>query len=388
MTCTYGASVKSGVDPNQQIPVDRSLWESVTGAPSSWLDPLLDTFTQEYIKASDLCALNLADPTLPSTADIVACVTQPWSCLPSVHQWIRDKLRYAAFADNCSCNAPAGGLCPNGSHSSSPYTGSNAGYLTWDGYSSVPAGTDHIRVYPNVRSCANNSAVIGMEVYWKNGSGVETHLTGCGQPCNTVDDPTRYCEYSTPGIAQIAYGGFTTIGGTSYTVQPYVNYFYSCSATTPPAPTKPSQPTDYTVTPSWSCSTTGDLCTRLQQIEQRLLSVQGLVTLIQRQRAPFAYVTGAGTSISGSGVVAVQGILGVSLALSDSRSGITNYPDNPDTYFDLGWLSFCTADGCQDARPIRRHNDVILEVSPAITSVRYTLPSGVSGTLTPLLRQP
>jgi hypothetical protein len=112
------------------------------------------------------------------------------------------------------------------------------------------------------------------------------------------------------------------------------------------------------------------------------------VNLIQRQIVPFAYVPGVTVSVSGNGSLAVSGILGLSLSLTDTRSGITNFPDNPTTIIDLGWLTTSTSDGNEEALPIRRTNQLFLGISPAVTSVRWALPVGVSGTLKTLLREP
>lgn len=120
----------------------------------------------------------------------------------------------------------------------------------------------------------------------------------------------------------------------------------------------------------------------LQQILQ-------LVTLIQREAVPFAYVPGpAHSGLTGSGTVAVQGILGVLLNVSvPARSGLE--VGTPDTVFGVGWLNFGTADGYTDRVFIHTDSQLVYPpVAGQFTLVGYSLEPDVSMTMTELLREP
>ena len=120
-----------------------------------------------------------------------------------------------------------------------------------------------------------------------------------------------------------------------------------------------------------------------------LLQMQQTIQLLQRQLAPFAYVTGpVHSGLSGTGTVSVQGILGVLLNISiPSRAGLV--VGTPDNAFDVGWINFGTADGYELRRQLRSDSQLVFpDVAGAWTIVGYTLLPGVSMTLTELQREP
>lgn len=388
MACPHGAEVKSGVDPDHLVPVDRSLWESVTGAPASWLDPILDTFTQEWIKTSDLCALNLSDPPLPTTADLIAAATNPATIPASLYTWVRDKLRYAQFAQQCVCSSTSG-LC----HEDFGPTSFNSTV----GVSWTPGIEQPIPAWAGVQAwgrvqllssgCFTNVDAL---IQWRDASHAFISNTPVAYGGHTLGPVDTGLVDPPAGAAYATINGRNEDPSCVSTLAMELHFQGTCTpAPAPPtAPTQPTQPPDLTLPPAWSCGTSGDICTRLQQLDQRIRSIQDYVTLIQRQHVPFAYVTGASFTASGQGSHAVQGILGLSVSFTALPSGRSNYPDNPASYFDLGWLTLCTADGCEAARPLHRQQELILDVSPAVTSVRWSLPSGAAATLMPLVREP
>lgn len=120
-----------------------------------------------------------------------------------------------------------------------------------------------------------------------------------------------------------------------------------------------------------------------------LTQILALVTLIQRQAVPFAYVSGPlHSALSGTGTVSVQGILGVLLNVSvPSRAG--EIVGTPDTRFDVGWINFGTADGYSDRQFIQSDSQVVFpKVAGAYTLVAYTLLPDVSMSMTELVREP
>jgi hypothetical protein len=133
-----------------------------------------------------------------------------------------------------------------------------------------------------------------------------------------------------------------------------------------------------------ACCTASDPVT-----QQTLQNILDMVTLLQRQTAPFAYVTGtAHSGLTGTGTVAVQGILGLLLNISiPARSGLE--VGTPDTSFDVGWINFGTADGYTDRVFLRSDSQLVYPPVPGqYTIVGYTLQPSVSMTLTELRREP
>jgi len=147
---------------------------------------------------------------------------------------------------------------------------------------------------------------------------------------------------------------------------------------------------------SFDCSPTGTAggnpcvnCPPDPTLTASLNAILQMVTLLQRQTAPFAYVSGAShTSLSGTGTVAVQGILGVLLNVSiPSRAG--EVVGTPDTRFSVGWINFGTADGYGPRQFIESDSQVLFPTVNGIwTIVGYSLLPGVTMTLTELIREP
>jgi hypothetical protein len=114
-----------------------------------------------------------------------------------------------------------------------------------------------------------------------------------------------------------------------------------------------------------------------------------MVTLIQRQSAPFGYISGTlHSGLSGTGTVAVQGILGLLLNISiPSRAGAL--AGTPVSSYDVGWVNFGTSSGFEIKRLLRSDSQLVFPgVAGLWTLVGYTLLPGVTMTLTELRREP
>lgn len=121
----------------------------------------------------------------------------------------------------------------------------------------------------------------------------------------------------------------------------------------------------------------------------KLDQIMALLTLIQRQAAPFAYVTGAvHSALSGDGSFSIGSILGLLLNVSvPARAG--RAAGTPVTIFDCGWLNFATLDGYTERYFVGSDSQVILPRLPGIyTDVGYSFAPDVSVTVTEILREP
>lgn len=115
-----------------------------------------------------------------------------------------------------------------------------------------------------------------------------------------------------------------------------------------------------------------------------------LVTLIQRQAAPFAYVFGTSHSgLSGEGHIDVQGLLGVKVQLDAWGSGVGVESGDPDEFYEAGWITWSNADGATKREWITHSPFVSLPaLAGQFTRVGYTLGQGVSATITEFVREP
>jgi len=113
------------------------------------------------------------------------------------------------------------------------------------------------------------------------------------------------------------------------------------------------------------------------------------VTLIQRQGVPFATIDGAAhAGLTGRGTIAVQGLIGASIALTTVPTWIGSELGSPNVIFDAGWLNW-EANGRYTARE-RITASPMLTHPPApgiYTALHYSLAPGVVATITELKRE-
>lgn len=115
-----------------------------------------------------------------------------------------------------------------------------------------------------------------------------------------------------------------------------------------------------------------------------------MVTLIQRQAVPFGYVTGtAHTGLSGAGNVDISGILGVKVDVTTLPGSYGREGTSPTEYFDLGFLTFGTADGYPMAVRLEREHQLSMPARcSAFTNIAWDLAPGIVIDLTEILREP
>jgi hypothetical protein len=123
--------------------------------------------------------------------------------------------------------------------------------------------------------------------------------------------------------------------------------------------------------------------------QSSLDAILALVTLIQRQLAPFGTVHGAShTGLTGAGQLSVTGLIGVAVDLTTTPGRVGLVAGDPDTVFDVGWINVGTADGWGPRHFITSDPFVLSPVSGDVTLIGYSLPADVVATITELVREP
>jgi len=125
-------------------------------------------------------------------------------------------------------------------------------------------------------------------------------------------------------------------------------------------------------------------------VRQQLSEILELVTLIQRQAVPFAYIfSTAHSGLSGEGHVDVQGLLGVRVVLDAIGTGVGAESGDPDEIFEAGWITWGNDDGSTKREWITHSPFISMPaVAGQYTRVGYTLGQGVSATITEIVREP
>jgi hypothetical protein len=115
-----------------------------------------------------------------------------------------------------------------------------------------------------------------------------------------------------------------------------------------------------------------------------------MITLIQRQSLPFAFVYGTPQpGLTGTGSISVQGAIGVDVQLT-TIPGAWGYTSETPRRLIPSAGSIQASDGVTytDNYQLHYQHQVIEFDAPWATTVRYNIRSGFVATLTPVLREP
>jgi len=247
---------------------------------------------------------------------------------------------------------------------------------TGSGGAAVPhtinPSAQYVRVtYHRVAGVGATSAIAFTVRFWPPITPTNTFLPGGGtmESIFTTGPQTKYADWPVP------------VGATGYTV------------------TMQSQVNDSTdqgeATVGEYCDgkpgETSSPCCPPDPVATGLLSqILQMVTLIQRQAVPFAYVQGSDhTGLEGSGSLSIADLIGVQARVTTIPDSYGREAGEPFTFFDLGVITFGTIDGYR--LPIRLEEEFQLLTPPLAglyTTVGYSLAPGVVVTLTELVREP
>lgn len=154
-------------------------------------------------------------------------------------------------------------------------------------------------------------------------------------------------------------------------------------------------PSDVDYRATWFCSgapagTRTSPCPPDPATSAILQQILELVTLIQRQAVPFAYVESTvHAGLSGAGVLDIQGLLGVKVDVTTlpARAGLAG--SSPTEVFDLGFITFGDADAYPHSVRVERESQLVLPARcSAYTQLAYDLTADVVVTVTELRREP
>lgn len=141
----------------------------------------------------------------------------------------------------------------------------------------------------------------------------------------------------------------------------------SCNAS-PPVPVQPPDP----------------------QTNGLLQQILNLVTLLQRQLVPFAYISStAHAGLTGAGTIAIQGLLGIRIDLTTIPATTPQDGSSPPFVFNAGWVSMEDANGFIDeTRAHAQHQVWFSRIASDATLIGYSFAPGVVATITELHREP
>lgn len=120
-----------------------------------------------------------------------------------------------------------------------------------------------------------------------------------------------------------------------------------------------------------------------------LEAILSMVTLLQRQLAPFSTIHGAShTGLSGSGSFAVQGLIGLSVDITTAPARLGTAAGDPVSLWDAGWVNLGTSDGFGPRQFIASDPFLIQPVPGNVTVVGYSIPADVTVAINEIVREP
>ncbi len=405
--CASGASTtKPGVASS--VVVDQVYIESLLPADWSWLFTFLGyTRALQIGNVGAFCALDPPAWTLPSAADFYTFITGGYlSDSDTVTQFIAKLTQSYLWYSLCQCTsgstpaAPSASSPPSGLTSVNP-TGvvappAGGGCATYTGGPITPdSGGNHDSMIGTVNPSTGvivtavpipsgaTKAVISYVCAGPGGGGTSAMvidaLTWDTAHANSSLDSSP--NFFAPGTAThtvtvpatavglMVRGGQLDLSVTNNRTLSCTVVFY-CNGALPGQSESPCCPPDPIA---------------LGMMTQIL----SMVTLVQRQLAPFAYVMGAAhAGLSGSGTFSVQGILGLKIALTTAPSRLGDVSGDPVTIWDAGWINTGTTDGFGPRIFISSNPMVVQPISSDVTVIGYSIPADVVCTITELVREP
>lgn len=409
--CTGGSQPIPGVATSLHI--DVPYLRSLLPQNFQWVADFLNYMPSFDFDLATYCAVDPpGNPTLPSGPDFAAFLISPSrlgagaTVFDAISQWIHNY----AWYQFCQCTVgatpappttptPPTGLpavnpsgvvgvaasptttwsqvqtCPDTTRTATEmFTGGRYGQTGDPGpatYSrSIPVGATHVRL-SGVASGATGFGNVRPELDWFNG----TTLVSSSIALTVVSGTSSTSGYSTTT-------GLVAVPATANQV---VWDFHAGAVCTMNSTVEWFTDTGNVLNPGAQ-----QCCTSTSPVINGMLSaILEMVTLMQREATPFAYVSGTvHHSLTGSSTLSVQGILGVLLNVS----GVSHYGSEfgvPDTYFRIGDIRFGTADGYSERVFIDTVDQVVLPPSAGVyTLIAYNLEPGVTLELTELIREP
>lgn len=119
-------------------------------------------------------------------------------------------------------------------------------------------------------------------------------------------------------------------------------------------------------------------------------AIYDLVTLIQRQAVPFAYVRSTvHSALFGNGEIGVQGLIGALVEVTARGGHVGEVAGDPSVLFDAGWINWGNGDGVTERQRISADSQISFPLAAGqFTSLHYSASVGVVLRITELVREP
>lgn len=237
------------------------------------------------------------------------------------------------------------------------------------------AVTDLTYIVGDITASSRDTETIGLPSLYaiaRNAAG--TALSSCRVSIGTTGTTQRHKEVTVPTGAAYVTVEWGDTAGLSSPIDISATWSLYCGSAGPAGTTGPvPQP----------CPADPFTQLMLDQILQ-------MVTLIQRQNVPFAYVPGAlHTALSGDGSISISGLIGAKITVTNGGYEMGSDAGDPDAIFNVGWVNWGNADGYSERQWIGTTDFLTLpSAAGQYTRLNYSLKPGVVCNVLELVREP
>lgn len=396
------SSPKPGVDTS--VYIDTAFIRSLMPASISWLYPYVPFMPPIDIgSVSSFCATDPPTvPGIPSAQDFFLFVTAgPIGQTQDVSNFIGAVLKQYIWRSLCQCDVgsasaytppsdPGGLVSVNNPSLVAPTTQGpcydfTSGTVNWTAGSSltrsvidlfaVDANFNQLRIPHYVQWDIQTSVVVApgptlsIQVV-QNTAGVSSGNQALAQTYSILPGVKRsIVHYIIPGSNEVFYT--VTAGAQSGTTAEFTRTRLWC----------------------WNDGLSNAIApyANIDQTNAMLRQLIELVTLVQRQKVPYAYIDGATHSgLSGAATITIpSGLIGLRTTITTTPDYVGSAGSNPGAIFDVGYLSVGDSTGWAETQPIRRSpwNWFPPDMS-TWTRVGYNLNPGVVVSITELEPEP
>jgi hypothetical protein len=234
----------------------------------------------------------------------------------------------------------------------------------------IPSGATSARVTQSAILNGNNNSMLQFNFGFFNAAGSFLGSQATADHFNNIGQTRVFTVTLPAGTTHFTYEFTNYFGNGQTTSLGYVKIEWYCGGLTATSPATLCCPPDPSLT-------------------MLLNNVLEMVTLIQRQTSPFAYIRGTvHAGLSGDGEIAVQGLIGALVTMTTQPNYLGRQDGHPDEYFDVGWINWGTADGFDRRIPLHISPQISLpEQAGLYTRIGYSLEPGVVVSIQELRRE-
>jgi hypothetical protein len=231
----------------------------------------------------------------------------------------------------------------------------------------MPAGVTQVslQVHADHLPATSSGAVAELVLYTSSGSINHNYFIGI----DVAGTPVPLQTFAiTPGTVSWQ---LELLGNGGDLADGWAHVTFACTGGTTPTLTTPCCPPDPSLT-------------------LKIDAILGMLTLIQRQAVPFAYVPGAlHSALTGHGEISLQGLLGVKVTPTTVPPGVGVDVGDPDTLWLESWINWGNPDGWHEREFLRSSPHVSLPaLAGQYTKLGYTLRPGLVVDILELKREP